>query len=124
MGDEIDSIRKFSINSQRSIDTLEKTKIYPAHEYVLEDKIESICKKIEKLTVDDKEEEKIQEDIEQIKAGNYISKIDKYFNEFYKNQSNLTDYLNTNYIVCLDETNKIEQRENNILQDIENLTKI
>ena len=122
-GDEIDSIRKFSISSQRSIDTLEKTKIYPAHEYVLEDKIENICKKIEKLTVDDKEEEKIQEDIEQIKAGNYISKIDKYFNEFYKKQSNLIDYLNTNYIVCLDETNKIEQRENNILQDIENLTK-
>ena len=122
-GDEIDSIRKFSISSQRSIDTLEKTKIYPAHEYVLEDKIENICKKIEKLTVDDKEEEKIQEDIEQIKAGNYISKIDKYFNEFYKKQSNLIDYLNTNYIVCLDETNKIEQRENNILQDIKNLTK-
>ena len=122
-GDEIDSIRKFSINNQRSIDTLEKTKIYPAHEYVLEDKIENICKKIEKLTVDDKEEEKIQEDIEQIKAGNYISKIDKYFNEFYQKQSNLIDYLNTNYIVCLDETNKIEQRENNILQDIKNLTK-
>ena len=34
-GDEIDSIRNFSINSQRSISTLEKIKIYPAHEYVL-----------------------------------------------------------------------------------------
>lgn len=46
-GDEIDSIRNFSISSQRSINTLEKVKIYPSHEYVLEDSIENICKKIE-----------------------------------------------------------------------------
>ena len=29
-GDEVDSIRNFSISSQRSISTLEKAKIYPA----------------------------------------------------------------------------------------------
>ena len=38
-GDEIDSIRNFSISSQRSINTLKKVKIYPAHEYILTDKI-------------------------------------------------------------------------------------
>lgn len=47
-GDEVDSIRNFSISSQRSINTMEKVKIYPAHEYVLEDSIENICKKISK----------------------------------------------------------------------------
>ena len=40
-GDEVDSIRNFSISSQRSISTLEKAKIYPANEYILEDKIEN-----------------------------------------------------------------------------------
>ena len=39
-GDEVDSIRNFNITSQRSINTLDKVKIYPAHEYVLEDSIE------------------------------------------------------------------------------------
>lgn len=53
-GDEIDSIRNFSINSQRSINTLEKAKIYPAHEYVLEDSIENICKKISKMIAERK----------------------------------------------------------------------
>ena len=53
-GDEVDSIRKFSISSQRSIATLEKTKIYPAHEYVLEDSIENICKKISKKILERK----------------------------------------------------------------------
>lgn len=54
-GDEIDSIRSFSISSQRSISTLEKIKIYPAHEYVLEDSIENICKKISKTIAERKE---------------------------------------------------------------------
>ena len=53
-GDEVDSIRNFSINSQRSISTLEKVKIYPAHEYVLEDSIENICKKISKTIAERK----------------------------------------------------------------------
>ena len=47
-GDEIDSIRKFSITSQRSIETIDKIKIYPSYEYVLEDSLENICKKIKK----------------------------------------------------------------------------
>lgn len=122
-GDEIDSIRNFSISSQRSIATLEKAKIFPAHEYVLEDTIENICKKISKKIVEEKQEELVKQDIEQIKAGNYISKIDKYFNEFYKKQETLIEYLNKEYLIFLDEVNKIEQRQLNILKDIENLSK-
>lgn len=122
-GDEIDSIRNFSISSQRSINALEKVKIYPADEYILEDSIENICNKIRKNVAEGKQEEIIEQDIEQIKAGNYISKIDKYFNEFYQEQSTLLDYIGKDYIIVLDEINKIEQRENNIILDIENLSK-
>ena len=122
-GDEIDSIRNFSISSQRSISTLEKAKIYPAHEYILEDSIENICKKISVKIAEGMQEVIIEQDIEQVKAGNYVSKIDKYFNEFYKNQETLIDYLSKDCLIFLDEINKIEQREINILQDIENLSK-
>lgn len=122
-GDEVDSIRNFSISSQRSIATLEKAKIYPAHEYVLENSIENICQEISKNLAEGKQEEIIEQDIEQIKAGNYISKIDKYFNEFYKKQESLIDYLNKDSLIFLDEVSKIEQREKNILQDIQNLSK-
>ena len=80
-GDEIDSIRDFNISTQRSINTKENVIIYPAHEYVLEKGIEEICDKIKK---DNANKEIIEEDIEQIKAGNYISKIDKYFDSFYE----------------------------------------
>ena len=124
-GDEIDSIRSFSIVSQRSINNLEKATIFPAHEYILEGSIENICKNIQNIEIDTnkKQEEIIQEDIEQIRAGNYISKIDKYFNCFYEETATLIDYLNKNYAIILDEQSKIIQRAKNIDIDNQNLIK-
>ncbi len=122
-GDEVDSIRNFNITSQRSINTLDKIKIYPAHEFVLDNSIEEICKKITKKLTEEKQEEILEQDIEQIKAGNYISKIDKYFDEFYDKQSTLLEYLNDNYLIILDEISKIEARQRNISQDNTNLIK-
>lgn len=122
-GDEIDSIRNFSITSQRSVDTLEKATIYPAHEYILEKSIEKICQKIEETASNQKQKEIIEEDIEQIKAGNYISKIDKYFNCFYEKQETLLDYLSTHYCIFLEEIGKIKQRATNLAIDNNNLTK-
>ena len=113
-GDEIDSIRDFNISTQRSINTKENVIIYPAHEYVLEKGIEEICDKIKK---DNANKEIIEEDIEQIKAGNYISKIDKYFDSFYEKQGTILDYLNNNYCIFLDEIGKINQRAKNIQED-------
>ena len=122
-GDEIDSIRNFNITSQRSIQNLEKATIYPAHEYILQDSIENVCKKIKKLEVSKTQEQILEEDIEQIKAGNYISKIDKYFDCFYEETATLIDYLNKNTAIVLDEENKIKQRMQNIQIDNQNLIK-
>ena len=38
-------------------------------------------------------------DVEAIKNGNYLTKIDKYFKFFYKETSNLLDYISKNTIV-------------------------
>ena len=123
-GDEVDSIRVFNITSQRSINTLDKTTIYPAHEYILEDSIENICKKIKQTEKNKKQNEIIEEDIEQIKVGNYISKIDKYFDSFYEKQENVLDYLSNNYCIFLEEIGKIKQRAINIVIDNNNLIKL
>ena len=123
-GDEVDSIRKFSIASQRSTSSLDKIKINPATEYVLGYKIEEICENIRKKIVLENQEQNIEEDIEQIKAGNYLSKIDKYFDAFYKNQVTILEYLSENYIIALDEESKIRQRAKNIIQDTDNLINV
>lgn len=122
-GDEIDSIRLFNVTTQRSISNLEKAWVYPAHEYVLEDSIEKACKKIENIETSEKTSEILEEDIEQIKIGNYISKVDKYFDCFYTNQSNILEYLDNKYIIAFDEIGKIEQRAINIKSDLKNLEK-
>ena len=119
-GDEIDSIRHFNIISQRSTDTLEKVKIYPAHEFILEKPIEEICKKIENTIYEGKMQETLEKDLEEIKQGNYISKIDRYMNSFYEKQETILDYIGEKYLVVIDEESKIKARSQGIKKDNEN----
>ena len=114
-GDEIDSIRNFNITTQRSIKNIEKATIYPTTEFVLENDIESVCKEILAKYPE------AGEDIELIKNESYISKIDKYFNCFYKNQETILNYLNSNYTIFLDEINKIKTRAHNISKDTKSI---
>ena len=46
-GDEVDSIRSFSITSQRSNKMIEEARIYPSHELIVTKNIDEICKQIE-----------------------------------------------------------------------------
>ena len=114
-GEEIDSIRYFNISSQRSTEELQEFKVYPAHEYVLTDYLENICKKIEDKYLE--ENKNILNDIEQIKIGNYLSKIDKYINLFYNKTETFLDYIPKDTIIFLDEIGKIKARLENIKND-------
>ena len=119
-GDEVDSIRGFSITSQRSNKMLDKAVIYPSHELIVTKDIDKICKQIEKDLENETNEEKktnILQDIELIKSGDYISKIDKYFNYFYDEQNTLLDYINDKYLLFIDNIDKINARQDNILKD-------
>ena len=120
-GDEIDSIRYFNIISQRSTETLDKISIYPAHEYLLEDSIDEVVKRIKNTIYNEKFQSQIDQDIEIIKEGNYISKIDKYLNAFYKEQETIIDYLTEKFLIVIDEQNKIKQRIENVNKDIQNV---
>lgn len=121
-GDEIDSIRKFQIETQRSTKMLQDIVIYPAHEYILERPIEIVIEEIKKSEQWKRlPEEKQKEDIEQILQGDYIAKIDKYFDSFYQNQESFLDYLSEDTILFVDENTKIQAREENIENDIEQI---
>ncbi len=119
-GDEVDSIRIFSIISQRSKKMLDEASIYPSHELILTNSIDEICNNIEETIKDNNNQnivENVKQDIEQIKSGEYISKIDKYFNSFYKKHSTFLDYIKEDYLIFLDDIDKINARQNNIIND-------
>ena len=133
-GDEVDSIRNFSISSQRSNEMLDKIEIMPAHEFILENELKNVVSKIQnnneyldranaKSDYRNKIEEIINKDIELIESGDYISKIDKYFNSFYDKTETLLDYLENDFVILFDELSKIKQRSDNILIENKNLIK-
>ena len=119
-GDDVDSIRKFNLSSQRSTEMVKSVEITPIKESILENSCESIAKKIEnKYTILNKD---ILSDIEEIRQENYENKIDKYFNEFYESQSDILDYC-SGFNVFIDEPEKVSQRIEGIKEDNKNLIK-
>lgn len=108
-GDEIDSIRFFDVESQRTVEPLKEISVFPAEEYLVnKNDLESIGDEILKAYPN------AISDVEAIKNGNYLTKIDKYFKFFYKETSNLLDYIGKNTIIFLDEPSRIAQKAQTI----------
>ena len=94
----------------------EATSPYGETKVMIERILEDVCKAIEQL-----DNENIEEDIEHIKSGNYISKIDKYINCFYDKTETILDYVSKDAVIFLDEVGKIKARNKNILLDNKSL---
>ncbi len=125
-GDEIDSIRSFDPESQRSIENLEKITIYPACELVLSkaerqagvDKILAEAKKVhEKLRKEMKTEEAhralsgAEQFAEQTIEYNVSAGLDAYLSYFCEERASLLDYFDKeNTIVFLDEAIRTIER--------------
>ena len=92
-------------------------------EFLLTDSLENITERILDKTYKVSAKEKVLEDVEQIKNGDYLTKIDKYFNDFYLESETLLDYLSDNTIIFLDEIEKIKARAESISKDNEHLSK-
>ena len=123
-GDEIDSIRYFNIISQRSTEEIKEITINPAHEYLLENPLETVIEKIRNTIYNEEVQEQVEQDVEIIKSGDYISKVDKYFNAFYEHQETILDFLSSKFVIVLDEYNKITQRLENINRDSNNIANL
>ena len=122
-GDEIDSIRYFNISSQRSTEMMQEIEIYPAYEFLLEKDLKTISENIQNKNNNSIFKEIVENDIELIESGEYINKIDKYFNSFYEEQNTLLDYLGEQFIIFLDECSKIKARIENIKKDNASIVK-
>lgn len=117
--DEIDSIRSFDVESQRSIERLQKVTIYPATEYVLtqaeiDDGIAAINNEVAKQADIFKKADKYEE-LSRLKAipdnFNETTDIDKFVHSFVKDTVSLIEYFDRETtLFVLDEPNRIAER--------------
>ena len=107
-GDEVDSIRSFDAESQRSIQQMDEVTIYPAAELILTKKdieegilcLEADEKKQEKAFRDQKKPEEAQrirravgELVESLKEGFDVQTLDAYIRYFWRDTVSFLDYM-------------------------------
>ena len=131
--DEIDSIKYFDAESQRSVENIREITIYPATEYILtEDQILEGVRKINRemeevyrvFRKEMKTEEAhriktiVGEFTEQLGLGNYHVSVDSYVNFFYEEMESLMSYLKDRDVLCLlDEPARLSQRAGVVEQE-------
>ncbi len=134
-GDEIDSIRYFDAQSQRSIDSIDEIKVLPATEMVLTDeerlggmrRITDELKRQTDLFKKKKEGEKagrvkqvVEPILEELKEEVMLSAPDAYIRYFYKKTAVFLEYFPKNdTLVFLDEPVRLMERGDGILAEFE-----
>ncbi len=119
-GDEVDSIREFEVETQRSMEKIESVKIYAAKETVVEvfdpekviDKLKEDFKKINKKLSKEAAENlkrKLEENIEKIKELGNFKGVDKFLPYIYEKQSSLLDYFSEDTVFLLDEPTRLRE---------------
>jgi transcription-repair coupling factor (superfamily II helicase) len=119
--DEVDSIRRFDVNTQRSVDRLESARIIPAREAVYpEERVEQIVRAVRSdLAGLGKKAaglgQKISADMERIREEHYFPGIDRYIPYIMSEKICITDYAGADALVFVDEPPRLKQRLENIL---------
>ncbi len=126
-GDEIDSIRSFDPESQRSIENLETARIYPASETVVsKEQAKRAAQKIreesaaqEKLLRENRKTEEAHrlktmasEICERLTEYQECGSLDAYTPYFYEETVSFLDYFGEDALILLDEPNRIAQEGN------------
>ncbi|OPJ61080.1 transcription-repair coupling factor [Clostridium oryzae] len=132
-GDEVDSIRSFNIESQRSIDKVEKIEVFPAKEIIIEqnsidraaDLMEDDLKNV--LTAfgsDDFKEVRqkissiVKSNLETLRQTGSFETIDSYLPYFYKTPSSFFDYIG-NGVIFLDDYKRCEGKLDSIYYEFQ-----
>ncbi|MGE5614951.1 MAG: transcription-repair coupling factor [Bacillota bacterium] len=128
-GDEVDSIRNFDVNTQRSTEVLESARIIPAREIIYTEEkkhgiIEAISRDLEATAERNRTlSEKVGADIERLKEEWYFPGIDRYIPYIADEPFSLLDYAGSEVMVFIDEPERHAQRLENLMLEHEEICK-
>ena len=126
-GDEIDSIRTFNIESQRSIEKVKSIEIFPAKEVIVDEEgkksandkiiseLDSIIEKSNNKNNDqvDKIKRIVNKNLEMLNETSTFETVDSYLPFFYEEMESLFDYLD-GYTFIIDDLKRLELTPNNL----------
>ncbi|PJI08783.1 MULTISPECIES: transcription-repair coupling factor [Clostridium] len=131
-GDEIESIRSFNTESQRSIEKVNKIEIFPAKEIILTDEAiekgynsikSELDESLKKLKESNEEsyknlKETINYNLEQLKEKAGFETIDTFIPYFYDKTSSFFDYVN-NYVIFVDNFERCKGKLKSVYYEFE-----
>ncbi len=133
-GDEIESIRTFNTESQRSIEKVKKIDIFPAKEIIISEETlklgsDKLKEEFDKIASSDKNNERVEKlrkilnrNLEMLKETSSFETIDSYLPYFAKETESLFDYFK-DYFFVLDNVQRCEGKlESTYLEFEENFT--
>lgn len=124
-GDEIDSMRSFDVESQRSIENLEEIRIYPASEIILkQEKMPEAIRRMKEEYVHQAEifkKEKKRQEKERLRkmveaTEDELSSLgtaagsETLLSYFYEKTASLLDYLPEDTMIFIDEPHRVEEK--------------
>ena len=120
--DEVDSIRYFDINTQRSTIKTKEAVIYPLYEFFYSDKeLDKIKYKVEDLiksnSLSEETLNRINVDLENLENHNEVEKLSRYISILVDKPETIVDYLGNKSVVYWD-NKKIKENYNDIIRDI------
>lgn len=104
-GDEVDSIRPFSVTTQRSVGRFKNVKIYGCRQLVL---TEETAKRAES-SISEALPEWLEEEVGKLKDLQYFEGVDKYLPALYGKLETVLDYLPADAVVVIDEPEEVSQ---------------
>lgn len=118
-GDEIDGIRYFDVENQRSLQELDTINIKPSSDFILSSAdFERGVNHLSSLTnLDEKQSSYLAEIIAAAKHQNYHADLRKFSEFFYEQQWTLLDYLPKHAPIFIDDFQKINEMDHKITQE-------
>ncbi|WEG12727.1 transcription-repair coupling factor [Pullulanibacillus sp. KACC 23026] len=127
--DEVDSLRYFDSDTQRSIEKLQSITIGPAKELLLypehyenasvalETKLAATLKVVKKQAVKEALVEGVGQEISRLKEGMSFPGMAKYASLFYESPSTLLNYIGSKAVVVVDEISRIHEMAEQLDQE-------
>ncbi|WP_018924731.1 transcription-repair coupling factor [Salsuginibacillus kocurii] len=126
---EVDSLRHFQAEDQRSLDPIHEVMIGPAEETILfqthaeagasqlREALATTLKKLERDEVKERASERLTEEIEQLQEGQRFQGIYKYISYLYDEPATLLSYFPENSVIFVDEISRVQEMAERLDQE-------